>query len=54
VYVDELAYGEPLSFSYRMKATTPIHGQSPESTVWAYYNPEMRAMAKPVLFEVTP
>jgi len=52
IYIDELAHGAPLTFSYRMLARFPIHGSAPESTVWAYYNPEMRATSKPVMFEV--
>jgi hypothetical protein len=52
IYVDELAHGEPLSFAYRMKALYPIHGQVPESRVWAYYNPTTEAFSEPVLFEV--
>ena len=52
VYVDELAYGEPLDFSYRMRAKYPIETSAPESTVWAYYNPEQRASTRPVPVEV--
>jgi len=48
IYVDELAHGSPLSFSYRMKAKYPINGQAPESRVWAYYNPETEAFTKPI------
>jgi hypothetical protein len=48
IYLDELANGSPVSFSYRMKAKYPINCSTPESTVWAYYNPEMRAVSKPV------
>ena len=52
IYVDELVYGEPLSFSYPMKAKYPIEGSCPESTVWAYYNPEQSAVSRPVVFQV--
>ena len=48
IYVDELAHGTPLAFSYRMKAKYPINGQAPESRVWAYYNPETEAFTKPI------
>jgi hypothetical protein len=48
IYVDELAHGSPLTFSYRMKAKYPINGQTPESRVWAYYNPEVEAITKPI------
>jgi hypothetical protein len=37
-----------LTFSYRMKAKYPINGQTPESRVWAYYNPEVEAITKPI------
>ncbi|HOX47114.1 MAG TPA: MG2 domain-containing protein [Myxococcota bacterium] len=52
VYVDELAYGEPLSFSFRLRAKFPVNAQSPASAVWAYYNPEVRATSRPVEFVV--
>jgi len=48
IYVDELSHGTPLTFSYRMKAKYPINGQTPESRVWAYYNPEVEAITKPI------
>ena len=52
IYLDELAYGEPLSFSYHMRAKYPIEATAPESTVWAYYNPEQRASTGPVQVQV--
>jgi len=52
IYVDQLAYGSPLTFSYRLKAKYPIHGQVPESTAWAYYNPEIRSTSAPFLINV--
>jgi hypothetical protein len=54
IYVDELAHGSPLAFGYRLKAKFPIHGQTPESRVWAYYNPEVEAFTKPIEIEVAP
>jgi hypothetical protein len=54
IYLDELAHGSPLSFSYGMRARFPIHGQTPESKVWAYYNPETQAVSKPVTLQVNP
>jgi len=50
--VDELANGSPLSFSYRLKAKYPIHCQVPESTIWAYYNPEIRSTSAPFTIDV--
>ncbi|HUU00531.1 MAG TPA: MG2 domain-containing protein [Myxococcota bacterium] len=53
IYVSELAYGTPLTFSYRLKAKYPIHGQVPESTAWAYYNPEIRSTSVPFVINVS-
>ncbi|MBN2494307.1 MAG: hypothetical protein JXR96_06950 [Deltaproteobacteria bacterium] len=52
IYVDELVHGEPLEFSYPMRAKYPIRGSCPESAVWAYYNPDVRDFSGPVDFEV--
>ena len=53
IYVDEIRYGQPLTFQLRMRAKYPIQGQAPESRVWAYYNPDQQHTTKPFALVVT-
>lgn len=48
IYLDKLAAKKPLTLSYRMRAKFPIKAATPSSTVYRYYNPEIKATAKPV------
>ncbi len=52
VYLDKLASRKPLEFSYRLRAKFPIKAATPASTVYRYYNPEIKATAEPVALEV--
>jgi uncharacterized protein YfaS (alpha-2-macroglobulin family) len=52
VYLDRLASRKPLEFSYRLRAKFPIKAATPASTVYRYYNPEIKATAKPAELEV--
>jgi uncharacterized protein YfaS (alpha-2-macroglobulin family) len=52
VYLDSLASGKPLEFSYRLRAKFPMKAATPASTVYRYYNPEIKATASPVDIEV--
>jgi uncharacterized protein YfaS (alpha-2-macroglobulin family) len=52
VYLDKLASRKPLELSYRLRAKFPIKAATPASTVYRYYNPEIKATAKPVELEV--
>jgi uncharacterized protein YfaS (alpha-2-macroglobulin family) len=52
VYLDKLASRKPLEFSYRLRAKFPIKAATPASTVYRYYNPEIKATAKPAELEV--
>lgn len=47
VYVEDLTYGEPLTFSYRLLARYPISAQTPASTAYDYYNPDVISVARP-------
>jgi hypothetical protein len=52
VYLDKLASRKPLELSYRLRAKFPIKAATPASTVYRYYNPEIKATAKPTELEV--
>ncbi|HEY9075112.1 MAG TPA: alpha-2-macroglobulin family protein [Anaerolineaceae bacterium] len=52
VYIGSLSEGNPLSFSYRMKAKFPLVAQSPASTVYDYYNPSVSGEASPTKITV--
>ena len=53
LYVSDLRGGEPLSFSYRLRAQFPLVAQTPASTAYDYYNPSMAAAAAPLMLTVT-
>ena len=48
VYLDKLASRKPLELEYRLRAKFPIKAATPASQVYRYYNPEIKATAKPV------
>jgi len=52
VYLDELAPKVPLELKYRLRAKFPLKAATPASTVYRYYNPEVKATAQPVMLEV--
>ena len=52
VYLDKLASRKPLEFSYRLRAKFPIKAATPASSVYRYYNPEIKATAEPVVLAV--
>ncbi len=39
IYLENLAYETPLSFSYRLRARFPMKAQTPPSSAYDYYNP---------------
>jgi uncharacterized protein YfaS (alpha-2-macroglobulin family) len=39
IYLEDLAYEAPLSFSYRLRARFPMRAQTPPSSAYDYYNP---------------
>jgi len=52
IYLDKLSPRAPLELTYRLRAKSPIKAMTPESTVYRYYNPEIKATAQPVKLEV--
>jgi len=53
VYLRELKGGEPVSIQYQLRAKYPLKAKTAKSVAYEYYNPEIRAEAKPVLITVT-
>jgi hypothetical protein len=47
LYLEDLAYGEPYAFSFRLRAKYPMKAQAPASVAYDYYNPDLRAVARP-------
>ena len=52
IYLEDLAYGTPLTFSYRLRARFPMRAQTPPSSAYDYYNPESPAIREPLLLTV--
>jgi hypothetical protein len=50
VYIDNLRRGEPIEFSYNLRATMPIRGTIQDICAWDMYNPELRTELPPVEF----
>ncbi len=54
VYIGDLSYGNPLTFSYRLRAKFPLVAQTPASTAYDYYNPDVSGEAAPQTLVVNP
>ncbi len=52
LYVTNLTAEQPLSFSYRLRASFPLVAQTPASTAYDYYNPGTSAEAAPLTLTV--
>jgi hypothetical protein len=52
LYVSNLTAGEPLSFSYRLRANYPLVAKTPASSAYDYYNPSTAAEAAPLTLTV--
>jgi uncharacterized protein YfaS (alpha-2-macroglobulin family)/ABC-type glycerol-3-phosphate transport system permease component len=52
VYLTNLSQGQPLSFSYRLRAKFPLAVRSPASTAYDYYNPAVNGEKVPQGIEV--
>jgi len=53
IYVSDLTGGEPLEFSYRLRAKFPLKAQTPASMAYDYYNPDVAGEESPQLLTVT-
>ena len=54
VYVSNLSEGSPLSFSYRLQAKYPLVAQTPASSAYDYYNPDVSGELAPQTLVVVP
>jgi uncharacterized protein YfaS (alpha-2-macroglobulin family) len=52
VYLQNLSYGEPISFHYALRAKYPLRVKTPASTAYDYYNPEQVGVAQPEVVAV--
>lgn len=52
VYLENLSYGEPISFHYGLRAKYPLRVKTPASTAYDYYNPEQVGVAQPEVVAV--
>ena len=52
IYLEEVENGNPITFSYRLRAKFPIRAMTPQSRVYEYYNPKVEDVARPVEMEV--
>jgi uncharacterized protein YfaS (alpha-2-macroglobulin family) len=51
LYLRELSNTTPLQFSYTLRAKYPLRVQTPPSAVYEYYQPQNRAVSKPVVLQ---
>ncbi len=54
VYLEGLKAGQPFDFGYRIRARYPIKAQTPPSSAYDYYSPEVQAFSAPTSLEVVP
>jgi len=47
VYLEQVDQKKPIEFSYRLKAKFPVKAKTPKSTVYEYYNPDVKDEALP-------
>ena len=48
LYFREIRSKQPVEFTYELKAKFPVKAKAPKSVAYQYYEPEIRAEAKPV------
>ena len=53
VYLDSVDQEKPVEFSYRLKAKFPVKAKTPKSTVYEYYDPDIKDEALPQEITVT-
>ncbi|HNT75649.1 MAG TPA: alpha-2-macroglobulin family protein [Anaerolineae bacterium] len=53
LYVSDLTAGQPLEFSYRLRAKFPLKAQTPASAAYDYYNPAVVGEQTPTTLTVT-
>jgi len=53
VYLREVDHKKPIEIKYQLLAKYPLKAKTPKSTVYEYYNPEVKAEAKPIQLVVS-
>ncbi|MHC4663644.1 MAG: hypothetical protein ACYS8W_18445 [Planctomycetota bacterium] len=53
IYLGKTMPGGEVKFSYTLVAKYPIKAQTPKSTAYEYYNPDVKSTVKPVELTVT-
>jgi uncharacterized protein YfaS (alpha-2-macroglobulin family) len=53
IYLEDFASGQPLRFTYRLRARFPMRAQTPPSTAYDYYNPTEQTTQAPLEMVVT-
>jgi len=53
IYISHLSHEQPISFSYRLRARFPLVAQTPASSAYDYYNPDVAGEAAPRTLTVT-
>ncbi len=53
VYLREAAHEKPIAIKYQLLAKYPLKAKTPKSVTYEYYNPDVRAEAKPIQLTVT-
>ncbi len=54
IYISNLSAGQPLHFTYHLKAKYPLAAQTPASNVYDYYNPQVSGESAPHKLVVRP
>ena len=54
IYLSNLSAGNPLTFSYRLRAKFPLEVQTHASNAYDYYNPEVSGEVEPQILVVRP
>jgi hypothetical protein len=52
IYVRTLTHGTPLVLRYALRARMPLRAEAPPSRAYAYYNPSVSGVARPVMLVV--
>ncbi|MGA1868361.1 MAG: alpha-2-macroglobulin family protein [bacterium] len=54
IYLEKVVNGEPIRFSYQLRAKYPVKVQTPVSRVHEYYNPDRGSEKQPIEIRVQP
>ena len=54
IYLSNLSNGKPIEFSFRLTARFPLRVQTPASTAYDYYNPDVQGQRAPQTLVVNP